>query len=434
MKSIDIIRRAGRSLRQAKTRTLLTSLAIGVGAFTITLSLAGGQGGRDYADAIVKSNTDVREVVVTNVVEDTGVQEYSEATTGANFSAATGGPAAAGGGLEPLTLEDLDTIGAVDSVDSVTPNYAPRVNYITSEGQKKLVVSSLSTFSPAVTLKYAAGTVNGELADNEIVLNEEYAEALGFSSPAEAIGESVVINATRQQTVFTGVPEKKDTEFTVVAVSSESGLAFRSQGSLLISIPTAQSLYTYINEGTSSYNKFAIASVLVDDAENAQSVKVALEGKGYTAQTAEDLLGTVNTFINVLLGVLLGFGALAVLTSIFGIINTQYISVLERTQQIGLMKALGMSQADVGKLFTFEAAWIGFLGGAIGSGLAVLAGSIANPAISDALGLGEISLLIFQPLQVIGVIVVLIVISILAGIFPARKASKLDPIEALRTE
>ncbi len=434
MKVADIIRRAGRSLRQAKTRTLLTSLAIGVGAFTITLSLAGGQGGRDYADAIVKSNTDVREVVVTKQTDETAVQEYDPDTAGLSLGAGTPGPAAASSGIEPITMTDIDQITEVEHVDSVTPNYSPQVNYITADGDNEFVVSSLSTFAPAVTLTYAAGGVDGELADDQIVLNEDYAEALGFASPEDAVDQTVTINATRQQTVFTGSPEAKDVDFTVVAVSSESGLAFRSQGSLLISTNAAKELYDYITEGTAAYNKFFIASVLVDDPENAGLVKTELENQGYSAQTAEDILGTINIFINVLLGILLGFGALAVLTSVFGIINTQYISVLERTQQIGLMKALGMSGGDVGKLFTFEAAWIGFLGGGIGAGLAVIAGTIANPYISDALGLGDIYLLIFEPLQVVGVVVILIIISILAGIFPALKASKLDPIEALRTE
>ncbi len=432
MKTTDIIRRAGRSIRQAKTRTLLTSLAIGVGAFTITLSLAGGQGGRDYADAIVKSNTDVREIVVAKESKDAGgIQEYT-ADSGSP-TAGVGQGAAFTQGLEFLTRANLDAIAKYPHIDSVTPNYSPRVNYITTEGQKKYVVSSVSTFSPSVTLNYAAGSVEGDLADDEIILSEDYAKILGFTNLDDAIGKQVVFNATKQRTLFT-TPENQDFIYTVKGVSSESGLAFRSQGSLLVSIPAAKNLYTFVNEGTASYDKFAIASVIVNDQKNAKSVQTELQNNGYTAQTSEDILGTVNTFINVLLGVLLGFGALAVLTSVFGIINTQYISVLERTQQIGLMKALGMSSGDVGKLFTFEAAWIGFLGGAIGSGLAVIIGSIANPAISEALGLGDISLLIFLPVQVIGVIVVLIAISILAGIFPARKAAKLDPIEALRTE
>jgi len=139
--------------------------------------------------------------------------------------------------------------------------------------------------------------------------------------------------------------------------------------------------------------------------------------------------------VNTLQGIVLGFGIIALIASVFGIINTQYISVLERTREIGLMKALGMRGRSVSRLFQFEAAWIGFLGGIIGAAIAVVLGVTLNPWVTSVLGLSEgTKLLIFQPLPIAGMIIVLIFIAMLAGWFPARKAAKLDPIEALRTE
>ncbi len=427
MRIQSIIIRAGRSLKQAKARTILTSLAIGVGAFTITLSLAAGAGGRSYTDKIVKSNTDAKELTVTKAQPKSqqGPQKYSAITSNSIITNAIGSTVA-------LNQVDINRIEKVVNVVSVSPNYNPQIKYITRLDQDKYL-ASISTFSPSVTLTYAAGSTNGDLADNDIILTEEYVNALGFKSNQDAIGKTVQIAADKLAAPITS-PEMEVFSYTVKAVSSKSGLAFRAQSSLLVSNSSASALYDYININTRNYNNFMVAAVRVNDASNAGPVKIALEGMGYRAQTAADILGVVNTFINVLQGILLGFGALAILTSIFGIINTQYISVLERTQQIGLMKALGMRRRDVGRLFKIEAAWIGFLGGLIGSMLAIVAGTIANPLISKALDIGDIHLLIFDPISLIVVVIGLVLISVASGILPARKAAKLNPIEALRTE
>ena len=99
------------------------------------------------------------------------------------------------------------------------------------------------------------------------------------------------------------------------------------------------------------------------------------------------------------------------------------------------MKALGMRNRDIGRLFRFEAGWIGFLGGFIGSISAVVIGIAINPWITKQLDLGAGNdLLIFKPAQIAGLVLALIIISVLAGWLPSRKAAKLDPIEALRTE
>lgn len=425
MKFVDTVKRAGRNLREAKIRTLLTSLAIGVGAFTITLSLAAGSGGRSFVEELVSANTNPRAVYVQPKQDSSipgapgagGVQEYSDA------------PSVSYGGGFQLTLmkeSDIAAISNIENVERVDPIYNLNAKYVTAEGQKKYQ-AGLNTYDESITLEYAAGT-GDDLANNEIIVSEDYLKPLGFTDASSAIGKSIAVAVDNPLGV------EKLFNFTIAAVSKKSDLAVSGSSDLTINGPASKTVYEYSEQGTPLEKAYMGATVITSSEDAVSTVQSTLKDQGYMADTAEDLMSTIFTFVNVLQGILLGFGALAILTSIFGIINTQYISVLERTSQIGLMKALGMRNRDIGRLFRYEAAWIGFLGGAIGAGFAVVLGMVANPYITDALDLGNTQLLEFHVWQAAFVIVGLVVVAVLAGIFPSRKASKLDPIEALRTE
>ncbi len=452
MKTIDIIRRAGRSLKHAKARTILTSLAIAVGAFTLTIALAAGEGARQYANTLLTSNIDPQVLAIAKDNSlfqggQTGPQEYSPNTTLVTRPN--------GASVKELSQSDIDAIAKRSDIASITPTYAINAQYITRSGQKKYTVEA-TTYDSGVTQTVLAGSLpplRTSISDTQIALPEAYVSLLGFANDKAAIGQTVTIHLERTPNVTQAqieqaiaqnnpaalqsltTPQVKDANYTIVAVVGKSATALTATTNVEISNDSAKALSEFSTLGTPSYHQYTIATASVKAGIDPAVVKKALVAEGYGVQTAKDLQSLLFTIVNTLQGIVIGFGVLALITSVFGIINTQYISVLERTREIGLMKALGMRGRHVSRLFQFEAAWIGFLGGIIGSIVAIVAGLSLNPWITSTLSLGDGNvLLIFQPIPIILLIVVLMLIAMLAGYFPARKAAKLDPIEALRTE
>src|SRR5690606_25299468 len=116
----------------------------------------------------------------------------------------------------------------------------------------------------------------------------------------------------------------------------------------------------------------------------------------------------------------------------FGIINTLFMSVQERTKEIGLMKAMGMSRSRVFLLFSVEAILLGFWGSTLGAGAAMIAGGIVNQIASNSFlkDLPGFDLTTFPATSIATVIFIIMAIAFLAGTLPARRAAKQDPIAA----
>jgi putative ABC transport system permease protein len=447
MKFIDIVRLIFGNLNRRKGRVALTAVGvvIGTAAVVILVSLAIGlqknanqqlYGIGDLTQIQVSPSYDVGVITKSNVAVASGI----------------GGGGGTGGAQSPklLTNSALEDIKAIPGVVAVIPrdylmaNLTIKFNRLMAGtniigiGTNDLTSLGLSASQGITTL--AKGTV----LIGPMVANNFYDPNLrpGQTPPAPP-------DLYNQQLMFifskwdqNGNEIKKIVSYKVGGILAQTN--GESDWSIYMRLDELKNFNewgtgTRINYNKNGYNQ---VTVKADDAKHVIDITQQITDLGFQAYTPQSFLEGINNFYLILQIVFGGVGAIALLVAAIGIANTMAMAILERTREIGLMKAVGATNRDVLSIFLGEAAGIGFLGGLGG----ILVGWLAGQGINVV----AIVYLANQTAQSGGVppsvavstpvwlpafaLMFATLIGLISGLYPALRAATLVPVLALKYE
>ncbi len=404
-------------------RTALTTMgvAIGIAAMSLIVALAGGL--QQALDAPALATSQVHQVAVYPVA-DAQTPGFSSATL-ATLARMPHVRAAWG---------DVGMTGtfsaAGPALGGATPGVAPSGDLVS------LPPRGASSFLPAL----AAGRMPASDKASEILLTDGEAAALGFSSPAAAVGTLVKFSATAGAVAPGGrnvVTQRVPMTLLVVGIVSSNYMPAGAPGALA---PNGlMHIYWTTLSGPNGWKtgEYSSITLLADSGLSVETLRRHVDALGFQTQTFGDQFRNFEDLLSKLRLALLGLAIVALLLACLGIANTMYTAVLERTKEIGVLKAIGARSRDVLLLFLAEAAGIGLAGGLVGAFVAVGLGRLGNAAVDrltqSITGSGFEVFRTDVPIVLIALLIA-VVLSTVSGLLPALRAAVQDPSRALRYE
>ncbi len=329
------------------------------------------------------------------------------------------------GKAEDVALDNtvIETLRTVRDVVDVIP-----VLELSGQGKFGDITLDVNTVSSSAGLlksegvKIAYGRLFTEEEANKIVITKAVSQVFG-TAPEEMLGKTVSL--TLFQNDATGQVSRKNS-FTPKNTYTISGISDGDENTVYLSLDSLEGF------PLENYTKLKVkcASTQVLD-----QVRQEIEQKGFAASSISETIDQANKVFSAIQIVLMVFGMIALIVSAIGMFNTMTIALLERTEEIGIMKAIGASRGSISLMFVMESTLMGFLGALGGVILGMIEGEIINffiNLIATRFG-GESVDLFYSPLWfVMTVIAFGAFVGFMTGVFPARKASHIDTLDALR--
>ena len=393
---------AGR--RPLRTFLTTTGVAIGIAAMSLIVALATGLNLALAAPTFAHERTDVISVrpAADSVAGSFDAQSLSAVSSLPHVEAAWGQLTMTGSFAGP----NNGAGGANDTLQALPPR---------------------SRWDGSVQL--IAGSMPSSDAAHQVVLSAREAALLGFGSPRDALGSTLTFKDSAKKPVSLSL--------VVVGVAADAALPPGVAGGLVPYALLTDHWSDVAAANGSKTGEFGAITVLVDSATDVAGVRAGITKLGFQAVTSSDEQRAFAELLSRLRVALLGLALVALLLACLGIANTMYTAVLERTREIGILKAVGARSRDVMLLFVTEAAVIGLVGGIAGGVVAAALSGFGNSAI-DALvpALATTAVEVFRPdlLIAIAALVFAVLLSMGSGLLPAMRAAAQQPMKALHHE
>ena len=400
----DNVKLAIKNLRNRFSRSLLTLLGISIGIMAIISLLALGEGMQQAITGELSSLSDV--VIV---------------STGGDVFSAFGGGGSTGEYFTQRDIAVIDRLQGVKDVSTQLSGYA-----LAEYNGKKTIVSLTGMEIGVMRLQYAtqnldAGEFLKEGDQNKIMIG--YSIAHDTFDADISVGGRIKINGEK---------------FFVSGIFGKQGFGGVSSDSIvLMSSRDFQKL--------TGQSNISLIYLRVENVKEAESIATTIQNainenhgrKDFaTATTMTSILETVQTITGILQVVLVGIASIALVVASIGIMNTMLTSVMERTREIGIMKAIGATNLDIMSIFIFEGMLLSSVGGIIGIILGVFGSQGLTLILNSFMQMGGSMNLtpIITITSVVLAVTVSLMVGVLSSLYPAWKAARMSPIEAVRYE